>query len=221
MPLASSLPEYRACPNCAEPILVEASVCKHCHQTVPPFSKPELQEPKKKHRYWKAVGGTLFALVAWIVYYWATWTPSAPTTKTELERSVGTAQLQELGETPKSLAKTFVENIGKETIAAREVNMLIHLRTFATAESIYKLSNGKFAPSLEVLSQADQLNSELARVAGYTFSYQLGASGSDYRLSARPSVYSQTAIASCITNGTEIHCTNEDREATYSDPIRE
>lgn len=30
----TGLPEYKACPHCAEPIRVEARVCKHCGRNV-------------------------------------------------------------------------------------------------------------------------------------------------------------------------------------------
>ena len=226
MPPPSSLPEYRACPHCAEPILVEARLCKHCHRSVPPVSKREPPVVKSKHRYLKAAGGTLFAFVAWFVYYEAAWTPSAPTTKAEIERPAGTAidiQPQTPGASPKLLAKTYVANINKETIAVRELTMLNRLRTINTAEVTYKVVNSTLAPSLETLSQAGLIDPKFAKgvLDGYAFTWQLGASGSDYRLSARPLVYSLNGIASCITNETNaIHCTNEDREATFSDPIR-
>jgi hypothetical protein len=227
MPAPLPLPEYRACPHCAEPILVEARLCKHCHKSVPPLPQPEAQVTKRGG--WKAAGGFLFAVVAWTVYYHYTWTPPAPTTQGQLARPAATVlaiKPQQPGAKPATMAKTFIENITNTTIAANEAAMLSHLRTVNTAQVLYDATyNSGFAPSLAALNKANMIDSRLAsgRADDYIFYYKPGGlliQIKTYWLWARPSAYNRTAIASCVTNETgEIHCTNEDRYATFLDPI--
>ncbi len=219
------LPEYRACPHCAEPILVEARRCKHRRKSVPPFSRPEAQVPQRKG--WKAMGGFVLAVVAWAIYYHFTWTPPPLTTQAQLRRPAATIlgiKPQEPGSQPESIAKTFVENIGNATIAANESSMVSSLRTVNIAQLMYgETYNRGFAPSLAALNQAGLINSQLAsgRAHEYIFYYKpvtFAGQIRSYWLWARPSAYNRTAVASCITNETaDIHCTNEDRYATFSD----
>jgi hypothetical protein len=221
------LPEYQACPHCAEPILVEARLCKHCHKPVPPLSQPRSQVTKRK--WWMAIGGVIFTVIGWTIYYELTWTRSAPTTQAELARPAATilsVKPQRPGAEPKEIAKTFVENMGNATIAANEAAMLADLQIINTSQMTYSEGfNGGFAPSLAALNQAGMIDARLAsgRASEYIFYYKPVGSASQiksYWLWARPSAYNRTAIASCITNEmAEIHCTNEDRYATFWDPV--
>jgi len=104
--------------------------------------------------------------------------------------------------------------------------MVARLRTVNLAQLTYDANNGGFASSLAVLNQANLIDARLAsgNADEYVFKYKpviVAGQIKQYWLWARPSAYSRTAIASCMTSETsEIHCTNEDRDATLSDPVR-
>jgi hypothetical protein len=193
-----------------------------------PFSQPEAQLPKRKG--WKEIVSFIVALIAWAAYYFLTWAPSPPATQAELARPAGSVlaiKPQEPSAKPREMAETFVENIGNTTIAANELTMLARLRTVNTAQATYNATyDHGFAPSLAALTQADLIDSAIAsgRIDGYTFYYKpvsLAGQTIGYWVWTRPSVYNRNSIASCITNETlDIHCTNEDRYAAWSDPLQ-
>lgn len=49
-PAAVPLPAYRPCPFCAEQILVEAKICKHCHETLDPVLRAAEERRREAQR---------------------------------------------------------------------------------------------------------------------------------------------------------------------------
>jgi hypothetical protein len=158
--------------------------------------------------------------VFWYFYHSTTYQPPVPKPSSDGRLPERVVAAHSPSRNSHEIAKNAAEDLKTLTFKANESAMCSRLRIINTTLYTYSAEHSDTYPaSLADLGRAGLIDADLVTgsTGGYAYTYTIGIAG--YSLWARPEIYNRSGAESCVTNqSAEIHCTFENRYATFDDP---